>query len=187
MREQKGVIMAFITKFGSRSRITVLVGLVVVLAGVALFFVSSTVGAAAKPGFTDASLKGSYAPRGTGGANEAARIGVAVFDGAGKTSRSLLLPEAAPEGRAIISIKATGMYTVNPDGTGTAAFDNTLPDGSMVSFHFDFVVTRVAETASRGSFVWRDSLLGTEVFLMQREPGIAAQLVTFELTRLRGE
>jgi hypothetical protein len=148
------------------------------------FFGSSTATATARPGFTNASLKGSYALRGTGGANEAASIGVTVFNGNGRATRSLVLNEATPEGRDVIAIKSDGMYTVNPDGTGTAVLANTLPDGSSVDFSFDFVITQVAGSASTGSFVWRESLLGTEVFLMQREPGIAARLVTFELTRL---
>lgn len=177
--------MAFIMNSRSHLRILAFSGLAVALASGIAFFGSSTATATARPGFTNASLKGSYALRGIGGANEAASIGVTVFDGAGTATRSLILNEATPEGRDVIAIKSTGMYTVNPDGTGTAVLANTLPDGSSVNFSFDFVITRVTGSASTSSFVWRESLLGTEVFLMQREPGIAARLVTFELTRLR--
>ena len=158
-------------------------GLAVVIAGVMLFG-ASTAAAGARPGFSNASLDGLYALRGTGGDNEAASIGVTIFDGAGKATRSLVLNAAAPEGREVITITSTGTYSVNPDGTGTALFANSLPDGSSVTFSFDFVIRQAADTVPRRPLLWRESLLATEVFLMQREPGIAAQLVTFELTRL---
>ena len=176
--------MAFNTSRRSNLRILALSSLAGGLAGALAFFGTSTVSAAARPGFTNASLSGSYALRGTGGANEAASVGVTVFDGAGRATRSLVLNQAAPEGRQVIAITSTGTYTVNPDGTGTAVLANTLPGGSSVTFSFDFVITQVTDTVPRRPLLWRESLLATEVFLMQREPGIAAQLVTFELTRL---
>ena len=132
----------------SNLRIVVLSGLAVVLSGVLVFFGASTAAAGALPGFTNASLNGLYALRGTGGANEAASIGVTIFDGAGKATRSLVLNAAAPEGREVITITSTGTYSVNPDGTGTALFANSLPDGSSVTFSFDFVISVVFWSAS---------------------------------------
>jgi len=155
-----------------------------VIAGFAIVTRQDAV-ASGRPGFGPASLRGSYALRGMGGPNEAASVGVTRFDGTGRATRSLVLNSALPpDSRQVIPIASKGTYTVNPDGTGTAIFDNFLPNGSTTTFSFDFVITRALEGTSRDSFVWRDSLVGTEVFMVQREPGIAAQLVTFDLTRL---
>ena len=156
----------------------------VVGAGLTLM-VRQNASATGRPGFSVASLRGSYALHGVGGANEAASVGITVFDGAGTATRSLVLNAALPpDGRQLIPITSSGTYTVNPDGTGTAAFENALPNGSTTTFSFDFVITHALEATSRDSFVWRDALVATEVFMVQREPGIAAQLVTFDLTRL---
>ena len=175
--------MSFIMKRLSHLRIVVLSSLAVVAGGVLVFCDLSTA-AAGRPGFANASLSGLYALRGTGGANEAASVGVTTFDGAGKATRSLVLNAAVPEGRAISTITSTGTYSVNADGTGTAVFANTLPDSSTVTFSFDFVIRQVTAAVPGRPLLWRESLLATDVFLMQREPGLAAQLVTFELTRL---
>ena len=150
-----------------------------------MFMVRQNASATGRPGFSPASLRGSYALHGVGGPNEAASVGITVFDGAGMATRSLVLNAALPpDGRQVIPIASTGTYTVNPDGTGTALFENRLPNGSTTTFSFDFVITHALEATSRDSFVWRDALVATEVFMVQREPGIAAQLVTFDLTRL---
>lgn len=156
----------------------------VVLAGLAVV-ARQDVSASGRPGFGPASLRGSYALRGAGGPSEAASVGVTTFDGAGTATRSLILNSPLPpDSRKLIPITSEGTYSVNSDGTGTAIFENLLPDGSTTTFSFDFVVIRALEGTSRDSFVWRDSLIATEVFMVQREPGIAAQLVTFDLTRL---
>jgi len=155
-----------------------------VIAGFALV-TRQDAAASGRPGFGPASLRGSYALRGAGGPNEAASVGVTTFDGAGMATRSLILNSALPpDSRQLIPITSTGTYEVNPDGTGTAIFDNLLPNGSTTTFSFDFVITRALEGTSRDSFVWRNALVANEVFMVQREPGIAAQLVTFDLTRL---
>ena len=67
---------------------------------------------------------------------------------------------------------------MNDDGTGEAAFVNELPDGSQVPFSFDFVITE-AERGGPGG-----SLEGAKLHMVQREPGIAAKLVVFDLSRL---
>ena len=133
-----------------------------------------------RPGFGNGSLSGSYALVGTGGANDAASVGVTKFDGAGGASRTLVLNEADPNssGRLILTISATGSYQVHPDGMGTANFLNELPDGSKVPFSFDFVITEARHGGARGA------LLAERVHMIQREPGIAAKVVIFELTRL---
>jgi hypothetical protein len=105
---------------------------------------------------------------------------VTKFDDAGGASRTLVLNEADPNssGRIILTIPATGSYQVNPNGLGTAMFLNELPDGSKVPFRFDFVITEAQRAGARGA------LLAERVQMVQREAGIAAKLVIFELTRL---
>ena len=128
--------------------------------------------------FTNRSLEGSYALVGVGGDHEAASVGITRFDGRGGAWRSLVLnqPDPSGSGRTRSTIPATGSYSVNADGTGTAEFLNELPDGSIVPFTFDFVIT----DARRGG----RSYVALSLHMVQRESGIAAQLVTFVLTRL---
>lgn len=142
--------------------------------------VSSVGGSTKSSKFTNRSLQGSYALVGTGGAHEAASVGVTRFDGQGRARRRLVLnePDANGDGRTVLTIPAKGTYQVNRDGTGTAEFRNELPDGTIVPFRFDFVITD-AERRGKGR-----SPLGLALTMVQREAGIAAQLVTFELTRL---
>lgn len=158
-------------------RALVLVGLSVLTAA---WLESSGEGAKAGPGFGDESLRGSYALVGIGGSHDAASVGITRFDGAGKARRRLVLNERDPNGggRAIVTIPATGTYHVNADGTGWAAFVNKLPDGSEDRFTFDLVITE-AERGGAGRFH-----LGTRLHMVQREPGIAATLVVFDLSRL---
>lgn len=129
--------------------------------------------------FSNRSLIGSYSLVGVGGANEAASVGITRFDGAGGATRTLTLNEPDPDGagRLVIEIPATGSYTVRPDGTGMAIFLNELPDGSKIPFHFDFVVTEASRRGPRAK-------VATKIRLIQREPGIAAKLVIFDLARL---
>jgi hypothetical protein len=130
--------------------------------------------------FTNRSLIGAYALVGVGGSHDAASVGVTRFDGNGRASRNLVLNEPDPSGtgRMLVSISATGTYTVNPDGTGTAELLNELPDGTLIPFTFDFVITE-ARPGAHGP-----PHLGLALHMVQREPGIAATLVTFDLTRL---
>ncbi|MCP5110363.1 MAG: hypothetical protein GY953_05970, partial [bacterium] len=72
-------------------------------------------------GFSEASLKGSYAAREQGDGSVSAGLGVVRYDGAGKTTRKLTVN--APDGnggRRMLTFEAEGDYTVNPDGAGAA-------------------------------------------------------------------
>jgi hypothetical protein len=151
-----------------------------VFAGCAGWSATRTSGAQSRAAFGTASLIGTYALVGVGGAHEAASVGVTRFDGAGSLSRTLVLNEADPQGdgRVILTIPGSGSYTVTPDGSGSAVVVNELPDGSTVQFTFDFVITRAErQGAARAP-------LGLALHMVQREAGIAATLVTFDLTRL---
>jgi hypothetical protein len=151
---------------------------VVLLIGVAAFGAASTSAQPDQP-FDNSSLDGAFALVGVGGSHRAASVGVTQFDGAGGLTRTLLLnePEATGDGRAVIPISGTGTYTVNADGTGFASILNQLPGGSTVTFTFDFVIT---DATPRGN--GRVAAART-VHMVQREPGLAATLVTFDLTR----
>ena len=157
-----------------------LLGLLAAVAALGVWFSSTSTLARGPVAFDGGSLRGTYALVGIGGANEAGSVGVTKFDGGGRASRTLVLNEADPagSGRLIVTIPATGNYVVNPDGTGAAVFLNELPDGSRIPFNFDFVITEAQVAGGRGQ------LLGTKVHMIQREPGIAAKLVVFDLTRL---
>ncbi len=165
------------------TRRSIRVAAILIGAAVAGLWIGS-IGTAARerPRFGAPSLQGSFALVGNGGANEAASVGVTVFDGVGNATRSLVLNEADPDssGRLILRIPATGSYQVNDDGTGEAVFVNELPDGSKVPFNFDFVVTE----AERGRGGALEVLTATKLHMVQREAGIAAKLVVFDLTRL---
>jgi hypothetical protein len=153
--------------------------LVAVSLALTVGLISSKSGAHGRGGFTNGSLRGSYALVGVGGAHEAASVGVTRFDGAGSATRNLVLNEPDPsgDGRILLTIPATGTYEVNPDGTGTAEFLNELPDGSITPFTFDFVITEARPSPGRPH-------LGLALHMVQREAGIAAKLVTFDLTLL---
>ena len=148
------------------------------LAALSLFTTETS--AHKKEVFSNASLRGSYALVGSGGANEAGSVGITQFDGAGGASRVLVLNEADPNssGRLILEIPANGQYNVRPNGMGTATFLNELPDGSKVPFGFDFVITEAEQRAPKRA------VLGTKLHMIQREAGIAAKLVVFDLMRL---
>jgi hypothetical protein len=129
--------------------------------------------------FTNASLHGQYAIVGSGGNHTAASIGMETYDGQGNFTRTLVLNEqAAGRTREVVTITGQGTYHVQPNGMGTAAIVNTLPDGSTFISELDFVITRATTASPRGEKV------ATEVFSILRETGIAASLVTFVLTRL---
>jgi hypothetical protein len=131
--------------------------------------------------FDNASLQGRYALVGLGGDHAAASIGITHFDGRGNLQRTLILnapDSASAQTRKIVPITSTGTYEITASGIGTAQLTNTLPDGSTFSVHLDFVV-RQAEANETGG-----KLQALEIYSMEREPGIAAQLVTFSLHRL---
>lgn len=129
--------------------------------------------------FTEASLQGSFAVVGTGGAHRAASVGTTRYDRRGRVTRSLVLNAPDGEGgRKTTKITATGTATVNADGTGFEKLTNTLPDGSTFTATFDFVITEAKANERSGARI------ATRLYLVQREPGIAADLVVFDLTRL---
>jgi hypothetical protein len=135
--------------------------------------------APAPAGFSNASLQGSYALVGIGDSHIAASIGVVTFDGTGKATGSLTLNGPAPDrGRKIVRISSAWAYTVNADGTGTATVIETFPDGTTFTGHHDFVITQAAAGSAGGV------KLALDLFSILREPGVAAQLVTFGLRRL---
>jgi hypothetical protein len=136
--------------------------------------------AGTKPaGFTNASLQGQYALVGIGDGHVAASVGVNSYDGKGNAQGGLTLnTPGTGQTRTIVKLTSVGTYTVNADGTGTATMTMTLPDGKTFSENFDFVITEA--TLDLASATKR----ATEVFLVQREPGIAVKLVTFVLKGL---
>ena len=130
-------------------RIARLAALVAASAVGGAWLVSTDTSARGQAQFDNGALRGAYALVGNGGANEAASVGVTRFDGAGGATRVLTLNEADPNSssRLILTIPATGNYTVNADGTGAAIFTNELPDGSKLPFTFDFVIGGAREPA----------------------------------------
>ena len=131
--------------------------------------------------FTKASLDGQFALVGTGGDHTAASVGIETYDGRGNVTRSLVLNELdADHKRKVVTINGQGTYHVQPNGMGIATIVNTLPNGSTFTSHLDFVITQATTTTTNTSDVKR----ATALFAILREPGIAAPLVTFTLTRL---
>jgi hypothetical protein len=144
---------------------------------------SAPVSAGAQPqrpaAYTRASLQGNYALVGIGDAHVAASVGVNTYDGQGGATGALTLNSPGTnQSRTIVKLTGVGTYVVNGDGTGTATMTYTRPDGTPFTENFDFVITQAtSDPASAGR-------RATELFAIQREPGIAAQLVTFVLKRL---
>ena len=100
-------------------------------------------------GFTAASLSGTYALVGTGGAHETASIGIETYDGQGNMTRSLVLNErGSAQNRHIITITGQGTYSVQTNGMGSTIILNTLPDGTTFSSHLDFVITQATTSAN---------------------------------------
>ncbi len=125
--------------------------------------------------FTLASLEGRYAAQEAGDGVVAVGLGVVDYDGHGSAIRKITVNAPDGEGgRQLLVFESTGVYTVNPDGTGTVIFTNTAPNPGAIDT-FDFVIT--------GSVpVWRPgrhrSLVATELFAAQREAGVTVSLVT---------
>lgn len=149
-------------------------------AGVSLLLCAAFATGEPPPVFDDGSLTGSYALVGAGGAHVAASVGIATFDGEGGASRTLILNEQDPSGagRTTLRVVGEGNYSVDADGMGTATFVTRFPTGEEFTFEFDFVITQARPGGGRSA------MLATRVHMIQRETGVAAQLVEFELSRL---
>jgi hypothetical protein len=136
--------------------------------------------AASEAGFTLASLQGAYAGVTTIGHNVGSATAVSTFDGEGNFSGSGVLNIPSPGGqRLIIPITYTGTYTVNANGSGTAALTVTLPDGGELRLNDDVVITQATRHGRQ--------LQATQVFSQRREPSqtVAGNLlVTVVSTRL---
>jgi hypothetical protein len=101
---------------------------------------------------------------------------VVCYDGAGKATRSLTVN--APDGnggRRILNFESKGVYTINRDGAGTATYTNQISNGAITTDTFDIVVTGTTLTwiPERGQ-----SRVASEIFAVQREPGVTVSLVT---------
>jgi hypothetical protein len=145
---------------------------------------NSTEVAQAQEGYTLASQQGTYAYTCTSTANVAAGFGVFTSDGNGNmTSAGDMFNVPAPDGsRQVIPYPpgaAVATYTMNADGTSTATWTMTNPDGTTTTAHMDRVITQ-AEVVGGVK-------LATEFFAMQREPFGPGALVTYVAKRLPDE
>lgn len=91
------------------------------------FAVNNHSGVHAAAGFTAATLKGNYAfdESGTVGGNKMLNIGLINFDGNGGVSGTANVKQS--ETNATQTATFTGIYTVNPDGSGTMTINYSLP------------------------------------------------------------
>src|SRR5215469_13409397 len=123
--------------------------------------------------FTVASLRGRYAY--VNNTEGVASFGPMSFNGRGSVtlSETVNLPCANPGqscARTIADIIATGIYTVNADGTGVATFAFTYADGTPIGTEeYDFVINGATKKGT--------NLLATQVFAADRTGGLAGQLV----------
>ncbi len=93
--------------------------------------------------YTVESLRGDYGVTATYGANVARALGTQVIDGHGNLKGSAIVNQPGANGaRIIVSIRFTGTYTVNGNGTGRMSLTIFLSDGNTAKATEDFVVTR---------------------------------------------
>lgn len=109
--------------------------------------------------YTNASFKGTYGFSVVYGANAALGLGIAISQGNGNFSAVQLTNVGGNVARADI----VGTYSLNPDGTGSAAVTFRNPDGSSQQASFDYVVLQAEEN--------RWGFLATELQGMTRQPG----------------
>jgi hypothetical protein len=110
-----------------------------ILSGIALFaFGLSPAALADNKGCSNITVKGTYAFTGTGSfvspaalAGPFAEVGTQSFDGRGGTTYAATLSQNGN----IVSVAATGTYTVNPDCTGTMTVQ-VAPFGVTVHLFF---------------------------------------------------
>ena len=129
--------------------------------------------------YTGSSLEGEYAFVETYADHVAQAQGVYKFDGKGNFSAVALINQPGSNGqRVLVSVPATGPYTVNPDGTGTLVLNVTRPDGGISTVTQDLLITKAA--------IKHGEKFATEWVSMQREPSVivgAAAFVTSIATR----
>ena len=151
----------------------------------AVLLLASVIGASAQTGhsgvFTNASLWGSYSAQSEGDNRVAVGLGIATYNGKGKTTRRLTVNAPAEDGaRRLLLFQDEGTYSINEDGTGTVTYEITNSDGTVREVTWDLVITRARITFLSG----QRSKLATELFAVQREVGVAASLVTSNQQRL---
>src|SRR5262245_12448280 len=136
-------------------------------------------------GFSTASLVGAYSAQEQGDGSVSAGLGVVRYDGAGKTTRRVLVNAPGANGsRRILIFESAGTYSLNPDGTGTASYTNTISGGGTTTVTFDLVVTGTQSIWSPGRGGHRTA---TELFAVQREAGVTVSLVTSVQKRIAEE
>ena len=136
-------------------------------------------------GFSTASLVGAYSVQEQGDGSVSAGLGVVRYDGAGKTTRRVLVNAPGANGsRRILVFESEGTYSLNPDGTGTASYTNMISGGGTTTVTFDLVVTGTQSTWSPGRGGHRTA---TELFAVQREAGLTVSLVTSVQKRIAEE
>ena len=92
--------------------------------------------------YTLASFCGDYGIVGSYSGGIARALGTQTVDGHGNLTGSAIINEPGPNNtRSITSIGFHGIYTVNPDGTGSMALTITV-HGTTVNVIEDFVITK---------------------------------------------
>lgn len=128
--------------------------------------------------FSNAHLRGTYAFATAGGSPTEATLGYLTADGNGRVTSatlrlnvptSVLVPGAT--GRSVVPATGSGTYTLNPDGTGTAAATVNTAAGTLTR-NFELIVS-----ASEGN-------LATEILAGQRESTLAGGLGYYILKRV---
>jgi hypothetical protein len=135
--------------------------------------------------FSNESLIGSYAAEEHGDGGVSTGLGIAHYDGTGNTTGRILVNAPGEGGaRRILLFESEGVYPVNPDGTGTVTYTNTISPGEATTDTGDFVITGVttAWMPRRGNL-----RVATELFAAQREAGATVSLVTSKQKRIANE
>jgi hypothetical protein len=157
-----------------------LVAVVVSLVAVTLGIISRSGQAVAQPGFSNASLQGTYAFVTDGGSPTEATFGLLVVDGNGNITsgnltlnvpRSVLVPGAT--GRTTVpAVVTSGSYTINANGTGSTSAMASIP-GQVLTRNYDLLVTEA------------DGSTALELQAIQIEPTLGGGLGYFALKKIR--
>ena len=117
-----------------------------------------------------------------GAGSVSAGLGLAFYDGAGKSMRRILVNAPDPQGgRRTLMFESRGDYVVNPDRTGSATYGNFIDGQPAGTVQYDFVTTAVASgwPPSRGA-----SKIGAALSAAQRGSGVTVWLITSEQHRI---